>query len=243
MTFRIDAPIFDDDGDWDDDRYDDYVDGLMEQFASSPEAAPVIERYGGVHWTANMVYYGTSYIGETPATMSAGDLREIVFELFPRKISCDPQDAEETIAELRAFWQFAGREYSLPQAAACLDVLADGAVEQLRDELSNSSNFGMAKSFVMMGREAGYNMSTEEGLQQFMQTYNASMLAGRKAADEVSRESDFDHPSHAPPPPPGPRRPPLTSGSGPLRQRKKKLAKAKRAAKKVQAKKRRRKGK
>ncbi len=126
MTFRIDAPIFDEYGEWDDERYGEYVDGLMEQFADSPEAAPVIDQYGGVHWAANMVYYGVSYLGVSPATMSPRDLREIVFDLFPRKISCEPDAAAEVIAELRAFWQFAGREYALPQSAACLEASARG---------------------------------------------------------------------------------------------------------------------
>ncbi len=108
-------------------------------------------------------------------------------------------------------------------------------------ELSDSSNFGMAKSFVMMGQEQGFDMTTQEGMNKFMLAYNASLLAGREAAGEYA-------PSLAPPPGPylgeiRPKRPVPTSRSGPLRHRKKKLAKAKRAASKAKAKQRNRKGK
>jgi len=40
-------------------------------------------------------------------------LREILFDLFPRKVSTSADEADEIIRELQAFWTFLQREYHL----------------------------------------------------------------------------------------------------------------------------------
>jgi uncharacterized protein YecA (UPF0149 family) len=56
--------------------------------------------------------------------------------------------------------------------------------------MSDSSNFGMAKSFVMMGKEAGYDMTTQEGLNAFMTIYNQSLRANQPRHAEKPRRAD-----------------------------------------------------
>ena len=41
--------------------------------------------------------------------------------------------------------------------------------------MNDGSRFGMAKSFVMMGKEAGFAMDTKEGLDAFAGVYNTSL--------------------------------------------------------------------
>ena len=76
---------------------------------------------------------------------------------------------------LQAFWQFAQREFQLENAAACMKVLDDKAVRQMKKEMSNPANFGMAKSIVMMGKAHGFDMTTEEGINEWIATYNAEI--------------------------------------------------------------------
>jgi len=45
-------------------------------------------------------------------------LRELLFDIFPRKVSADAEEAPQAIRELQAFWQFAQREFQLENAAA-----------------------------------------------------------------------------------------------------------------------------
>ena len=56
-------------------------------------------------------------------------------------------------------------------------------VARLETELSDTSNYGMAKSMIMSGHKAGYDMSSEAGLAEFMMAYNRS-LAGDKHPSE-----------------------------------------------------------
>lgn len=167
---------------WDDGLVDDYCNGLMEAFAASPEGATVAAQYGGVGRAHSFLYYGFNYVGSAPPEMSRRDVEEILFELFPRKVSADPDTAGEIIGEMRAFWEFLRRQYGLANATGILQVLGDDAERRLARELARPQNFGMAKSFFMMGKQAGFDMTTQEGLDQFMLAYNASTARNRMGA-------------------------------------------------------------
>src|SRR5216110_1498642 len=106
-------------------------------------------------------------------------LREILFDLIPRKITALAEQAPEIVRELQAFWQFMQREFHLTNAPACLNVLNDKAIDTLKQEMSNPSNFGMAKSFLMMGLDRGFDMRSQEGIDAWMRTYNAELAAGK----------------------------------------------------------------
>jgi hypothetical protein len=175
--FDIQQSIYDRHGELDDERVAQYIDGLCEAFAASPEGQPICQAGGG-GWAAMMMEYAINYPGTTPAQMSPGDFNEVVFQLFPRKVSTEPESAPEIIAELKAFWTFLDRQYGLGNARQILATLDDKAVHRLRKELADPSNYGMAKSFFMLGSRAGFDMTTQEGLNQFQQVYNSGPAAG-----------------------------------------------------------------
>jgi hypothetical protein len=176
--FDVHGSVFDEgSGDVIDRRVAEYIDGLMEEFADSPEAKPFIERYGPVNWAGMVMDYGFRYLGVSVPEMSASHFREIVFEIFPRKVSTEADSAAEIIAEMKAFWSFVYRQYNLPNARRILDSIPADAERRLNEELSNPANFGMAKSFFMLGQQAGFDMRTQEGCHQFMHVYNASLMA------------------------------------------------------------------
>ena len=179
--FDIHQKVFDEYGEQEEDQLDAYIDDLMEEFAASPEAKPLFDSGVGIGWTATMIQYGVTYCGATPATMSLRDFREVVFELFPRKVSTEPDSAADIVTELQAFWQFAQRQYGVANAPKILAELDGTATERLRKELADPANYGMAKSFVMRGMEAGYDMTTQQGADAFMHEYNRQLLEGRSA--------------------------------------------------------------
>jgi hypothetical protein len=184
--FDIHQPVFNRTNDELDERaLEEYIDGLMEEFAASDEAKPILEEYGSLGWPAMMLDYTANYLGLTPPRMTARDFREVVFEIFPRKVSTEADSAPAIIAELRAFWQFLKRAYQLTNADAILKTLEVDATDRLTKALSDPRNFGMAKSFFMMGQQLGYDMTTKEGIDAFTQQYN-SQLAGRTGAGPLS---------------------------------------------------------
>ena len=166
MAFNIRQSLFDRDGMLREKAAEQYKEQLSKLFFESPEGQALLDEGIEPGWSDMMVDFGMSYLGVTPATMSHGDLREILFDLFPRKVSAEADEAPEVIRELQYFWKFIEREFHLKNAAACLNILDDEAASELKEEMSNPANFGMAKSFVMMGKDQGFDMSTEEGLRE-----------------------------------------------------------------------------
>lgn len=178
MAFDIYQQVFDRDGLPLEKKAEAYLDQLMELFVQSPEAQQLWSEGMEPGWASMMMDFGIHYLSVTPPHMSSDDLREILFDLVPRKVSTSADDAEEIVRELRAFWSFLQREFHLENATACLKVLDERAARDLKKKLSNPANFGIAKSFVMMGMERGFDLSSEEGINEWMKTYNAELTAG-----------------------------------------------------------------
>src|SRR6266496_4887737 len=178
MPFDIRQRVLDRDGMPREKIAHQYKEQLMELFEQSPEGQTLHDEGIESGWASMMLDFGLDYLGKTPPQMSPGDLREILFDLFPRKVSAEADEAPDIIRELQLFWQFLQCEFHLENAAACLKILDDEAANELKEEMSNPANFGIAKSFFMMGKDQGFDMSTEEGLQSWMETYNAGLAAG-----------------------------------------------------------------
>ena len=189
--FDINQRIYDKDGELDEYALEDYCDGLMQAFADSPEGRAFEEYNGRLGCPHTLLYFGLTYLGTNAPEMSPRDVEEVLFDIFPRKVSVEASEAGEIIGELRAFWEFLAREYELPNAAAILKVLDKKAERRLEQELSNPGNFGMAKSMFMMGSRAGFDMTSQKGLNEFMMAYNQSPMAGRSTPDDRSEQS-FD---------------------------------------------------
>lgn len=104
-------------------------------------------------------------------------------------MSIDASAAASIIMDNRAFYAFLKREFALNQAAACLRVLGAQAVKQLEAALSDKSNFGMAKSLFMEGREAGFEMDTQDGIESWMRAVmsNPAPVTPRPVARVAAR--------------------------------------------------------
>jgi hypothetical protein len=145
---------------------------LLRHFEASPEAKALSE----VGACELLMGVAADYFGATIATLRPTDLRELVFEIIPRKVSIEASAAPGIIEELRAFYAFLKRELGLPQAGACLRVLAGDAVKKLEAALSNTGNFGMAKSLIVAGQDAGFDMSTQQGIDAWMREMSSKPL-------------------------------------------------------------------
>jgi hypothetical protein len=155
-----DSALLEEDGTLDDDRVDAYRRSFLGRFEASPEA----KAEPAAHWGALLVDYAASYFGEPLSSLSSLQFREIVFEIIPRKVSVAPEAAPEIVAGLRALLAFVRREYPASQAEACLRSLEGNASQRLARLLADPANFGPAKSFVMGGRAAGFDMSSQSGM-------------------------------------------------------------------------------
>jgi hypothetical protein len=175
MAFNIHQKLFNRNGELLEDAAILYQDQLLALFDQSPEAQEFRNEDRSTGWTSMLLDYGFDYIGVTPPQMSPDNLREILFEIFPRKVSAPAEDAPDVIAELLAFWKFLQREFHLENAAANIAILNMDAVRMLKEEMNNPDNFGMAKSFMTLGRQMGFDMASEEGINQWAEAFNTGV--------------------------------------------------------------------
>ena len=172
-----------------------YEHALMEQFSASPEGQAITQTGTELGWAAVMIHYAITYLGVTPPTMTPGDLAGVLYDLFPRKVITEKGDGAEIIQELRAFWSFLQRVYQLPQAKQMLARLTEHSARRLERELQEPANFGMAKSFVLMGKEAGFDMESPEGMQAWVKAYNATVAPAMAATDPASKKQSRGAPT------------------------------------------------
>lgn len=201
---------------------ENYQDALLEQFSESPEGQAYLQNNPGMgFWINQLIYYGYIYNGVTIPQMTDDDVEEIITDLFARKISLvADNDGNDAIPELVAFWQYLKREYKLPDADAILKFLHQ-IEPRFKNIMNDPSKFGMAKSFMMMGQEAGFDMTSEEDINKFMLYYNATMAA-------QNRGLDMPLPGPAPFEPFGERTSSLSRAEQAKKRKRRKLAKASR---------------
>lgn len=150
----------------------DLEDELLTRFEESPEAQSLAE----LSFAPLLMDFAADYFNATIATLDAQELRQILFDIVPRKVSIDAHAAGGIIAELRAFYSFLKREFGLKQADACLRELGSDGVKRLATALSDKGNFGMAKSLMMAGAQAGFDMSSKKGIEAWMQQVSSKPL-------------------------------------------------------------------
>jgi hypothetical protein len=147
-------------------------DELVRRFAASPEAKALPD----IQACRFVMDFAADHFNATIATLGPTELRQIVFEIIPRKVSIDASEASALIEETRAFYGFLKRELGLQQADACLRVLGRDAVKKLEAALSDPSKFGMAKSLVMGGRASGFDMNSKDGIDAWMRVMQSQPL-------------------------------------------------------------------
>jgi hypothetical protein len=197
---------------------EDYQDELIKRFAASPEGRNLVEESGGTcAWYSDaFLSYAIGHLGLTPPEMTPSDLHEVVFDIFPRKVSVRADKAKDIIHELGVFWSFLQREFGLENAAAMLEILEnDRALQTLQEELEDPANYGMAKSVVMTAMERGVDVTNQEEMNEWIKIYNEEISAGLSL--------------------PLPPSDPLSMGEGWTSSKKKQPAKAKAKAKRKQS--------
>jgi hypothetical protein len=100
----------------------------------------------------------------------------VVFDTVPAKVMVEPGEARSMILQARAFCRYLRREHGLENAGDCLAIVeGDDAIDALQAALANPGNWGMAKSMMMEGKARGFDVSSKEGIEQWMSAYNSSL--------------------------------------------------------------------
>jgi hypothetical protein len=66
--------------------------------------------------------------------------------------------------------------------------LTPQAARRLERALQEPANFGMAKSFVLLGQQAGFDMESPEGMRTWVEAYNATVAPTMAAAAPTKKK-------------------------------------------------------
>jgi hypothetical protein len=137
---------------------------LAGAFLLSPEAA-ALDSMSSYEQLFELARTG---FGRTALSLEAAQLAMLVFEVLPRKVMLEAEDAAPVVADLRLFYAFLDRVFALPQARACLEILGEGAAEKLAESIASGEHFTREKAILLEGTKAGFDMYTPEGIQAYV---------------------------------------------------------------------------
>lgn len=153
----------DENGEIDEDRSRAWMQEATELFLASPEAAELSEGQREILWLDLLQDYAYAYRGIPLARLGPDDLDELLLYVVPRKVSTEPDQGPVMVAQLRAFFSFGARQFGAREALALLPALGSELAAEVQRRLGDPKLFGVAKSFVMRGREHGFDMRSPEG--------------------------------------------------------------------------------
>jgi hypothetical protein len=150
-----------------------YIDDAIQAFANSNAGQAHSKLHGeGSYWIGTFIELAYRYEGFTLPHMTQGHAQEVMEYILPRKITLlDSSEADDAIDELVAFWTFVDEVYRFRSAKAIAKYLR--SIEtQFPQWMMDPNRGGMAKTFMMQGIAAGYDMTSPEGLNAFQAEYN-----------------------------------------------------------------------
>ena len=179
MSFNINLlDDLDDDLDYDDVEplIESYIDDIVKQFSQSPEGQAHAVQYPEIgSWIFHLIDFGYKYEGFVLSQMTKDDMKTMMEDLLPRKVGlANKSEAEDAVPELVAFWSFLEREYHFKNAKSIITYLLS-VKDKFPDWMFDPARGGFAKNFFLSGIEAGFDMSSQEGMNMFKEIYNAQL--------------------------------------------------------------------
>lgn len=176
-----------DDGELDTDRCLEVNQEIESLFAMSVEAKGL-----DVRWSGLVLDLAALHLGRTVRSLDADDVSEVLFEIFPRKVTVEATVASAVINECRAFFAYAKRELGMSNADDCIAVLDDDAAEELESALSEPSAFGSAKAVAMAAVAAGVDPTNPQALQAWITRHHGMPLGGAFLGPSISTARPLD---------------------------------------------------
>src|SRR6266568_3915391 len=116
---------------------------------------------------------------EGPADLGAGDLRELLLRIYPRKMTVfDADDTQDTIPAVRDFLAYLAERGEIPEGTArALERELDEVAPRFTEAMMDPSNWGMAGSLVRAMAADGVDLDDQAAVDRWISRYNAH-LAG-----------------------------------------------------------------
>jgi hypothetical protein len=124
---------------------------------------------------------------EGPADLGAGALRELLLQIYPRKVTAfDADDTQDTIPAVRDFLAYLAERGEIPQSTArALERELDEVAPRFSEAMMDPANWGMAGSLVHAMAAEGVDFDDQAAVDRWIGRYNAHL-----AGDSDDEEDD-----------------------------------------------------
>src|SRR6201989_64886 len=114
---------------------------------------------------------------ERPADLGPGDLRELLLQIYPRKMTVfDEADTENTIPAVRDFLAYLAERGEIRQETAReLERELDETAREFPDVMMDPSNWGMAGTLVHAMAADGVDLDDQAAVDRWISRYNAGL--------------------------------------------------------------------
>jgi hypothetical protein len=154
------------DGQIDEDLFERYRNALMTRLSAREEIPDEVLAPAEM-----LVEFAAQFHGLTFPRITVDELETLLLETIPSRLAVGAEEAGRIVAGARELMRFVGDELGSVAAPQAL-VLLDGAFEkELERELANESNYDRGKQLVMAGIAAGFDMSSEDGVADFVRAF------------------------------------------------------------------------
>jgi hypothetical protein len=166
---------------------------LAAEFAKSPALAdlPADAQDDFESAAFFLLDYARDYAGAKPEDLDESSLREVLLDVFPRKVSGSKLFFERTIPAAQAFLDWLQAKGILGDVAGLKQTIGTW-----HDEIVAKGNdprcWSMAKRFVLAAQERGVDMSDKEAMKGFIGEYNRSLGPVSPVVRAEPPEESFD---------------------------------------------------
>ena len=130
---------------------------------------------------------------ESPAGLGEGDLKELLLQIYPRKMTVfDQADIEDTIPAARDFVAYLADRGQIPEGTArALERELDEIAPRFTDVMMDPSNWGMAGTLLHAMAADGVDLDDQAAVDRWIASYNAQLELGDTAEDEDDEQVDL----------------------------------------------------
>lgn len=163
---------------------DEHFDEVIEGFFESPEEQALGRE---AHFGAQVVDLALQD-GSPLSDLDPASLKRALFDTVPAELAVHPDEARTILEDTRAMLRYLHRVGELDDLAGCLAVADPKHEGRLAAALGDTRRYSMAKSLILEGTRAGFDMSTEAGVRAFIAQRGVGPAAARGRGDSPKRK-------------------------------------------------------
>ena len=162
---------------------------LAQEFAESPPPAGVSEEVWENAGSVAMMLldHAWTYASERPEELTRAGLREVLLDVFARKMTAGREFFEGVGPLAAAFLDWLQTRGILADAAPLRDAVLDWS-DEIVSRGMDRQNWGPGKRFAMAARERGCDLSDRGAMLRFMAEYNQRLSAPGRYEPEAPSE-------------------------------------------------------